>query len=73
VIKVSVEIRSCGARFKAVVWAQSIERAVSLVNERYPNGEAKVVFPIDPEAFFAVESLPAPGTVLPEVPETAVG
>lgn len=72
-VKVSVEVCSGAARFRAVVWAQSIERAVSLVNDHYPSGEAKVLFPIDPEAFFAEGSLPAPGTVLPEMPETAAG
>jgi hypothetical protein len=73
VVKVSVEVRSGAARFRAAVWAQSIERAASLVNERYPSGEAKVLFPIDPEAFFAEGSQRAPGTVLPEMPEKAAG
>ena len=46
---------------------------MSLVNERYPSSEAKVVFPIDSEAFFAEGPLPDSAMVLPEIPETAVG
>jgi hypothetical protein len=52
VIRVSVEVRSGAARFRAVVCAESIERALGLVGVRYPECEAKVLFPIEPEAFF---------------------
>jgi hypothetical protein len=73
-IKISVEVCSGTARFRAAVWAQSIERAVSLVSARYPGCQAKVLFPIEPEAFFATEGLvPASGMVLPEAPEVAAG
>jgi hypothetical protein len=73
-IEVSVEVRSGAARFRAVVWAQSIERAVSLVGARYPGCEAKVLFPIEPEAFFAnKDPVPASGMVLPEAPEQVAG
>jgi hypothetical protein len=51
-IRVAVEVHSGAARFRAAVWAESIERALSLVKDHYPGGEAKVVFPIEPEAFF---------------------
>jgi hypothetical protein len=73
VIKVSVEVRSATAHFRVAVWAQSIEKAVSLVNGRYAGDEAKVVFPIEPEAFFVKGALPTAGTVVPEVPETVAG
>ncbi len=73
-IEVSVEVRSGAGRFRAVVWAQSIERAVSLMSTRYPGCQAKVLFPIEPEAFFTNKGpVPASGMVLPEVPEEAAG
>jgi len=52
VVKVCVEVRSGAARFSVAVRAESIRRALSLVRERYPVGEAEVKFPIDPEGFF---------------------
>ena len=51
-IRVSVDVCSGEARFRAAVWAKSIEHALSLVRARYPGGEATVIFPIEPEAFF---------------------
>jgi hypothetical protein len=52
-IRVSVEVRSGAARFRTAVWAESIERAVRLAGMRYPGSEARVLFPIKPEVFFA--------------------
>jgi hypothetical protein len=73
-IKVSVEVCSGAVSFRAGVWAQSIEQAVNLVGARYPGCEAKVLFPIEPEDFFANKGpLPASGIVLPEAPEQAAG
>lgn len=70
-IKVSVEVRSGVASFGVAVWARRIEDAVKLVNARYPGGNARVLFPIDGEAFFARGPLPASGLVLPELVEEA--
>lgn len=72
-IRVSVEVRSGAARFRAAVWAESIERALSLVKARYPGGEAGVIFPIEPEAFFVDGAVPASGVVRLEAPEEAAG
>jgi hypothetical protein len=55
VIRVLVEFQSGAARFRAVVWAEGIDRAVKLVKVRYPECEARVLFPIEPEAYFAAE------------------
>jgi hypothetical protein len=55
VVKASLEVRSGTARFRVAVSAQSIERAVSLVGGRYPKCDVKVIFPIEPEAFFVVD------------------
>jgi hypothetical protein len=51
-VKISVEVRSGGARFDVAVQAESIQQAVSFVQERYSKGSVKVRFPIEPESFF---------------------
>jgi hypothetical protein len=51
-VKVSIEVRSGAARFRVGVQAESIERAVNLVEKRFPGRNVKVSFPIDPEVFF---------------------
>jgi hypothetical protein len=63
-IKVSVEVRSGTARFRVSVQAQSIRRALGMVESRYPHGEVRLVFPIEPEGFFVSE---------PSVPTRAAG
>ena len=57
-VKVSVEVRSGGTRCIVAVRAESIERAASFVAGRYPEGDVRVKFPIDPDGFF-VEDLAA--------------
>lgn len=70
----SVEVRSGAARFRAVVWAESIDRAVRLVGVRYPGCEARVLFPIEPEAFFVSPGFdPWVEAVVAEAPEEAAG
>ncbi len=51
-IKISVEVHSGAIRSRAVVRAESIERAVDIASAHYPGSEVRVLFPIDPEAFF---------------------
>ena len=51
-VKVSMEVRSGTARFDVAVQAESIQRAMSLVRGRYPKGNVRVRFPIEPESFF---------------------
>ncbi len=55
-INVSVELRSGAARFRVAVWAESIERALSIAGAQYPGREVNVIFPIDPVAFFATDT-----------------
>jgi hypothetical protein len=54
-VKVSMEVRSGAARFDVGLQAESIQRAVSLVKERYSKGSVKVKFSIEPEEGFIVE------------------
>ena len=61
-IKVSIEVRKGASRFAVGVSAESMRRAVSLVQGRYPGGDCRVLFPLDPEEFFAEEpAAPAVG------------
>ncbi len=50
--KVSVEVRSGAARFGVAIQAESIRRALEIVEGKNPGCEARVAFPIDPEVFF---------------------
>jgi hypothetical protein len=56
-IRISVEVSSGAARFKVAVEAESIERALEIVAVQNPAKECKVTFPIDPESFFAKDSV----------------
>jgi hypothetical protein len=50
-VKISIEVRSGAARFDVAVQAESIQRAVSLVQERYSKGSVKAKVQIKPESF----------------------
>jgi hypothetical protein len=68
-IRVSVEVSGGTDCFRTAVWAESIERALSLVGLHYPGFDARVLFPIEPDDFFARGSVAE--MVLPEVPAEA--
>jgi hypothetical protein len=55
-VKVSIEVRNGAARFDVAVQAESIQRALSFVGERYPDGNVRVKFPIDAEGFFVKDT-----------------
>ena len=57
-VKVSVEVRSGAARFDVGVQAESIQRAMSLVRERYPKANVWPQVPIEPESFFVEDVAP---------------
>lgn len=54
-VRISVEVSSGAARFKVSVQAQSIERALEIVERQNPGKDCKVRFPIDAEAYFLEE------------------
>jgi hypothetical protein len=62
-VKVSMEVCSGAARFAVGVQAESIQRAVSLVRVRYPKGNVRVKFPIEPESFFVEDAAARRGIV----------
>jgi hypothetical protein len=51
-VKVSIEVRSGVAHFHVGVQAESVQQAVSFVEERYSKGRVKVRFPIEHKSFF---------------------
>ncbi len=52
-IRVTVEIREGALTHRARVTAPSIERALKIAGGGKPGHRVRLVFPIDPEAFFA--------------------
>jgi len=61
VIKVDIQV-SNGALGPTIttVRAESIGQALCIADGMFPGGEARVVFPIEPEAFFAGRGEPGP-------------
>ena len=45
-LKVSIEVHSKTARFEVAVQAHSIQRALSIVEARYPGSVARMIFPL---------------------------
>jgi hypothetical protein len=62
-VRISVQVSSGTARFRVMVQAASIERALEIARRHNPVAECQVSFPIDPEAFFATNSTPGVETV----------
>jgi hypothetical protein len=54
-VRISVEVSSGAARFRVSVQAQSIERAMEIVQKQNPGKDCEVRFPIDAESFFVEE------------------
>ena len=54
-VRISIEVSSGAARFSVSVQAESIERALEIVEGQNPGKDCKVSFPIDDEAFFCEE------------------
>jgi hypothetical protein len=51
-IRISVEVSSGAARFRVMVQAGSIERALEIAKRHNSGKECQVTFPLNPEAFF---------------------
>jgi hypothetical protein len=62
-VRISVQVRSGAARFRVMVQAETIERALEIARRHNPAAECQVSFPIDPETFFATDSTPGVETV----------
>ena len=53
---VTVEVREGAVTRRVRIVAPSIERAMKMVGEGKPGRRARLLFPIDPEAFFVPEA-----------------
>ena len=62
-VKVSIEVRYGAVQFDVAVQAESIDRASSLVADRYPKSDVRVMFPIDPEGFFVKDCTARAGVI----------
>ncbi len=51
-IRITVEVSQGAARFGVEVQAESIKRALEIVESQNPSCAAKVVFPVEPEEFY---------------------
>jgi hypothetical protein len=54
-IRVAVEVREGAVMRRVRITAPSIERAVEMAGAGKPGRRARLLFPIDPEAFFVPE------------------
>jgi hypothetical protein len=57
VIRITVEVSQGAARFGVEVQAESIKRALEIVESQNPGYAAKVVFPIEPEEFYVEDTI----------------
>lgn len=73
VIRVSIEVADGTARFRTAVQAESIQKALSMAGNRYPNSDLRVLFPIEPDAFFVEDPVTAAALVEIELPERVAG
>jgi hypothetical protein len=62
-VRISVVISSGTARFRVMVQAESIERALEIARRHNPDSECHVTFPLDPETFFVEEPVAKVETV----------
>jgi hypothetical protein len=61
VVRITVEVGRGAVRYRVAVQAESIRRALEIVEGMNPGREIKVTFPIDPEGFFVEESTAVAG------------
>ena len=55
-VRISVEVSSGATRFRVSVQAQSIERALEMVQRQNPAKDCEVRVPLDAESFFVEEA-----------------
>ncbi len=67
-VRITVEVGEGASRYKVAVQAESIRRALEIVEGLNPGRNFRVTFPIDPEAFFVRDPAAAVVTVEREKP-----
>ena len=66
-IRISVVLTRGAAHYRVAVQAQSIGRALEIVEGQNPGCQAKVTFPTDPETYFVRDAAAIDGLVDREV------
>jgi hypothetical protein len=56
-VRIAVEVSSGAARFRVMIQAASIERALEIAQRHNPGKECRVAFPLDPETFFVGDTV----------------
>ncbi len=62
-VRVSIRIRNGAARFNVAVQAQSIQRALSIVQTQHRTANVEVEFPTDPERSFVEDRIAPAGLI----------
>ncbi len=62
-VRITVEVGRGAVRYRVAVQAESIRRALEIVEGTNPGREIRVTFPIDPESFFVEESTAVAGQI----------
>ena len=62
-VRITVEIGRGAIRYRVAVQAESIRRALEIVEGTNPGREIKVTFPIDSESFFVEEPAAVAGQI----------
>jgi hypothetical protein len=63
VVRITVEVGGGAIRYRVAVQAESIRRALEIVEGVNPGREIKVTFPINPESFFVEEPTAVAGQI----------
>ena len=73
-IRVAIEmVSSDAASLRVSIQAESIRRAVSVVETLYPKADVRVLYPIEPETFFVRDTAASTGMVKSEMPKSVAG
>ncbi len=62
-VRITVEASNGVARYRVAVQAESIRRALEIVQGLNPGSGLRVTFPIDPETFFVKDSAAKAGLI----------
>ncbi len=62
-VRITIEVRKGATRYGVAVQAESIRRALELVERLNPGSDFRIKFPIDPESFFVEDPAAISGPV----------
>ncbi len=62
-VRITIEASNGAARYRVAVQAESIRRALEIVDGLNPGSDFRVTFPIDPETFFVKDPAAKAGLI----------